>query len=125
MTIGFDYRVVNEMLGETLEKTLPERFLSYRSDLIGEIWSDRPALSAEPVWILDSKYTGESAADRLAKVREKMKENGAEVHILTALDDIAWMLNIRGNDIPCNPVVLSYLILTETESTICLFRKQL
>ena len=115
MTIGFDGRVVNEMLGETLEKTLPERFLSYRSDLIGEIWSDRPALSAEPVWILDSKYTGESAADRLAKVREKMKENGAEVHILTALDDIAWMLNIRGNDIPCNPVVLSYLILTETE----------
>ena len=48
MTIGFDGRVVNEMLGETLEKTLPERFLSYRSDLIGEIWSDRPALSAEP-----------------------------------------------------------------------------
>ena len=46
MTIGFDGRVVNEMLGETLEKTLPERFLSYRSDLIGEIWSDRPALSA-------------------------------------------------------------------------------
>ena len=45
-----------------------------------------------------------------------MKENGAEVHILTALDDIAWMLNIRGNDIPCNPVVLSYLVLTETES---------
>lgn len=74
------------------EKTLPERFLSYRSDLIGEIWSDRPALSAEPVWILDAKYTGESAAERLAKVREKMKENGAEVHILTALDDIAWML---------------------------------
>ena len=116
MTIGFDGRVVNEMLGEALEKTLPERFLSYRSDLIGEIWSDRPALSAEPVWILDAKYTGESAAERLAKVREKMKENGAEVHILTALDDIAWMLNIRGNDIPCNPVVLSYLVLTETES---------
>ena len=80
MTIGFDGRVVNEMLGEALEKTLPERFLSYRSDLIGEIWSDRPALSAEPVWILDAKYTGESAAERLAKVREKMKENGAEVH---------------------------------------------
>lgn len=68
------------------------------------------------MWILDAKYTGESAAERLAKVREKMKENGAEVHILTALDDIAWMLNIRGNDIPCNPVVLSYLVLTETES---------
>ena len=115
MTIGFDGRVVNEMLGETLEKTLPERFLSYRSDLIGEIWSDRPALSAEPVWILDSKYTGESAADRLAKVREKMKENGAEVHILTALDDIAWMLNIRGNDIIYNPVVLSYVIVKADE----------
>ncbi len=115
MTLGFDGRVVNENLGETFEEKLPERFLSYRNDLIGDIWSDRPALPAEPVWILDQKYAGESALDKLAKVRKKMKELNTSVHVLTSLDDIVWMLNIRGNDIPCNPVVLSYLILTEEE----------
>lgn len=115
MTLGFDGRVVNENLGETFEEKLPERFLSYRNDLIGDIWSDRPSLPAEPVWILDEKYAGESALEKLAKVRNKMKELNTSVHVLTSLDDIVWMLNIRGNDIPCNPVVLSYLILTEEE----------
>lgn len=115
MTLGFDGRVVNENLGETFEEKLPERFLSYRNDLIGDIWSDRPSLPAEPVWILEEKYAGESALEKLTKVRNKMKELNTSVHVLTSLDDIVWMLNIRGNDIPCNPVVLSYLILTEEE----------
>ena len=48
-----------------MKKNSPERFLAYRSDLIGEIWSERPELSAEPVWILDEKYAGESAASKL------------------------------------------------------------
>lgn len=125
MTLGFDGRVVNESLGETFEEKLPERFLSYRSDLIGEIWSERPELSAEPAWILDEKYAGESASSKLSKIREKMKENKASVHVLTSLDDIVWLLNIRGNDIPCNPVVLSYLVLTETEGHLFIQEKAL
>lgn len=113
MKLGFDGRVVNELLGETLEEQLPGVEILYDRDLIGEIWTDRPALPAEPVWILEEKYAGESAVDRIAKVRRRMEELGATAHVLTALDDIVWMLNIRGNDIPCNPVVLSYLVLTE------------
>ena len=111
MTLGFDGRVVNGLLGESLEQELPGRTLSYGQDLAGEIWEDRPPLSAEPAWILEEKYAGESAEGKLAKIRREMKKEGATLHVLTSLDDIAWLLNVRGNDIPCNPVLLSYLIL--------------
>ena len=63
----------------------------------------------EPVWILDEKYAGQPAAEKIAGLRKDMKEARATVHVLTTLDDIVWLLNIRGNDIPFNPVVLSYV----------------
>ena len=116
-TLGFDGRVVNELLGEEMEAAVAARHakIAYGEDLVGMIWADRPALSREPVWILDEKYCGKSAAEKIADLRAAMREAGADVHVLTALDDIVWLLNIRGNDVPCNPVVLSYLAVTETE----------
>ena len=84
-------------------------------DLIDLIWEDRPALSKQPLFILEEKYSGKSTADKIADLRKAMKENGADVHILPSLYDIAWLLNIRGNDIDYVPVVLSYLVLNETE----------
>ena len=78
-------------------------------DLASEVWTDRPPLSCAPVLELDVKWCGESRRDKLARIREKMKEKGAEGIVLPALDDIAWVLNVRGNDVPCNPVVLSFL----------------
>lgn len=76
------------------------------------IWQERPELSAEPAWVLDERYAGKSALEKIADVREAMKKAHASVHVLTSLDDIAWLLNIRGNDILYNPVVLSYALLT-------------
>ena len=116
-TLGFDGRVVNELLGEEMEAAVAARHakIAYGEDLVGMIWADRPALSREPVWILDEKYCGKSAAEKIADLRAAMREAGADVHVLTTLDDIVWLLNIRGNDVPCNPVVLSYLAVTETE----------
>lgn len=116
-TLGFDGRVINELLGEEMEAAVAARHakIAYGEDLVGMIWADRPALSREPVWILDEKYCGKSAAEKIADLRAAMREAGADVHVLTALDDIVWLLNIRGNDVPCNPVVLSYLAVTETE----------
>ena len=116
-TLGFDGRVVNELLGEEMEAAVAARHakIAYGEDLVGMIWADRPALSREPVWILDEKYCGKTAAEKIADLRAAMREAGADVHVLTALDDIVWLLNIRGNDVPCNPVVLSYLAVTETE----------
>lgn len=117
MCLGFDGRTVSGKEAEELEKLLEEKNITFsvNDDLIGEIWSDRPALSCEPAMELDVKWAGESRRDKIVKIREQMKAKEADIFILTSLDDIAWILNIRGNDIHCCPVVLSYLIMTDTE----------
>lgn len=114
-TIGFDGRVVNGRWGEKLQKIADEKHgsLYVDEDLIGKIWTDRPPMAKEPVWILDEKYSGRSTKDKLAAVREKMKEKDADIHLLSSLYDIAWLLNVRGNDISYVPVVLSYLAVTK------------
>ena len=113
-TLAFDGRVVNTAEGEELEDALGVKDIAIacQEDLVGEIWEDRPALPAEPVWVLDVKYAGKDAEDKIGDLRKKMEDCGATVHILTTLDDIVWLLNIRGNDVDCNPVVLSYLMAT-------------
>ncbi len=115
--LGFDGRVVNSQLGEAIKEELEPKNVtfSFQEDLVGKIWSDRPGMSAEPVWILEEKYAGQPAAEKIAGLRKDMKEAKATVHVLTTLDDIVWLLNIRGNDIPFNPVVLSYVAVTEKE----------
>mgnify|MGYP000190564816 FL=1 len=117
MCLGFDGRTVNAKEAVELEKILGKKgaFLSVDYDLIGEVWEDRPALSCEPVMELDVKWAGESRADKCARIRKSMEEKGADGFVLTSLDDIAWLLNIRGGDVHCCPVVLSYLIMTKTE----------
>ena len=117
MCLGFDGRTVSGSEAEELKKLLKEKNIhfSVEEDLIGEMWEDRPELSCEPVMELEMKWTGETRASKIARIRQQMKEEGADIFILTSLDDIAWLLNIRGNDIHCCPVVLSYLIMTEKE----------
>ncbi len=116
-TLGFDGRTVPASTGEKLRKQLEKKKVSirYQQDLIGEIWSDRPALSAEPVFELDVRYAGKSRADKCADVRKAMEKEEADVLVLTSLDDIAWLLNIRGGDVAYNPVVLSYVMFTKDE----------
>lgn len=115
--LGFDGRVVNSQLGEAIEEALEEKHVtfSYEEDLVGRIWADRPQMSAEPVWILEEKYAGQPAAEKISGLRTDMREARATIHILTTLDDIVWLLNIRGNDIPFNPVVLCYAAVTEKD----------
>mgnify|MGYP002510389426 FL=1 len=115
--LGFDGRVVNGTWGRKLEKIASgkQASLQVNEDLIDLIWSDRPALSKKPLFLLEEKYTGKSTKEKMADLRKAMKDEGANVHILTSLYDIAWLLNIRGGDIESVPVVLSYLVLTEEE----------
>ncbi|WP_434293627.1 aminopeptidase P family N-terminal domain-containing protein [Clostridium botulinum] len=117
-TLGFDGRVVSMGDGQTYEKILLSKNanISYDCDLINNIWEDRPSLSDEPAFELDIKYTGESTASKLKRVRKAMTDAGTNVHVITSLDDIAWILNIRGNDIEFFPLVLSYLIITMDEA---------
>ena len=115
--IGFDGRAVAMGEGLAYEEIAKEKNgrVIYAYDLIDEIWEERPALSTEPAWILEEKYAGETAAGKLSRIREYMKENGASVHVLTTLDDICWTLNMRGNDIEFFPLVLSYGIITMSQ----------
>lgn len=117
MCLGFDGRTVSAAEADQLKTLLSDKNIrfSVEEDLIGEIWTDRPELSCEPVIELDVKWTGESRADKCRRIRHKMEEKQADVFVLTSLDDIAWLLNIRGNDIHCCPVVLSYLVMTKEE----------
>ena len=85
-------------------------------DLLDEVWTDRPEIPKEEAFIHNIKYCGKSAGEKLSEVREKMKELGAENYIIASLDDIAWLYNIRGNDIHCNPVVISYALVKEKEA---------
>ncbi len=112
--IGFDGRTVTEhFVRDIAGKTDAKKIRFYGGeDLAGLIWEDRPAMSREPVWELDNKYAGLSREEKLESVREKMKEQGADVLVLTALDEIAWLLNLRGNDVLCTPVFLAYMILS-------------
>nr|WP_314466183.1 aminopeptidase P family protein [uncultured Clostridium sp.] len=112
--LGFDGRVVNCRQGQDFEEKLADKHvtLAYEEDLADQVWEQRPELSKEPVWILEETFAGKSAAEKISDLREEMKKEKATVHILTTLDDIVWLLNIRGNDVSCNPVVLSYGMVT-------------
>ncbi|MCI7107734.1 MAG: aminopeptidase P family protein [Agathobacter sp.] len=112
--LSFDGRVVNGKWGDELAQIVEQKHgrLYTEEDLIDLIWENRPSLSRESVWLLDQKVSGRSIAEKLAAVRRKMEEERASLHILSSLVDIAWLLNVRGNDISYVPVVLSYLLLS-------------
>ncbi len=112
--LGFDGRVVSAKIGYDLKNKLSDKNIqiSYEHDLIDKIWDDRPKLSYEKAFLLDMKYSGESSGSKLSRLRETMKQKGVNTHIIATLDDIAWLFNIRGDDVKYNPVVLSYCIVT-------------
>lgn len=113
--IGFDGRTVDVSFAEALEEIAEKAGgkLCIQQDLIGEIWENRPSIPNKPAFVLSEGYTGMSTNEKQEKVRSYMKEIGADVHILASLCDIAWLLNLRGGDIPSVPVTLSFLILTQ------------
>lgn len=116
--LGFDGRVVNSELGYGLQNLLQEKNVTINcsKDLVGEVWTSRPAMSCEPIWSLDVKYAGKSTVEKLSDLRDAMKKNKAQIHLMTALDEIAWLFNLRGNDIVNNPVFLSYALITQDEA---------
>lgn len=118
--IGFDGRVMNTKSVEDIKKALEGKNINikHQEDLVDLIWNDRPEISKEPAFLLPVKYSGKEAIDKLKDLRKVMEEKNADVHILTSLDDIAWLFNIRGNDVECNPVVLSYAIITKEDATL-------
>lgn len=115
--IGFDGRTVTRKFVKTIAEKTDEKQITFdgREDLVDKIWTDRPELSREPVWELDVQYAGKSRAEKIQEVRAKMQEEKADYLLLTALDEIAWLFNLRGGDVAYTPVFLSYLLLTQEQ----------
>ena len=82
------------------------------------LWTDRPSLPANPVFALPEQLAGESVDEKLARIREAINQNHADGILISALDEIAWTLNLRGDDVHCNPVFVSYLLLTHNSATL-------
>jgi Xaa-Pro aminopeptidase len=87
-------------------------------DSLQRIWQGRPAIPENPVVIQPLEYAGETAHEKLARIRKALREQHADGMLMTALDDIAWTLNLRGSDVHCSPVFVSYLLLSTTEVTL-------
>lgn len=115
--LGFDGRTVSTRLYRTLEEALSAKHirLDGAHDLAEEVWPDRPALSAQPLWPLESDV---SRREKLSLLREKMAEKNAGHLLLTDLTDIAWTLNLRGGDVACTPVFLAFLLLSEADAVL-------
>lgn len=128
-TIGFDGRTISAREGLKLEKLFTKKQkdvkLAYRADLATGLWTDRPAYPAGEVTVLDEALTGRSVEDKLADVRERLRAKGADELLLTKLDDIMWLFNIRGCDVECNPVAMSYAYITRKSATLFLQKKVL
>ena len=114
-TLCFDGRVLTSSKGSELEEIVRKHGgqLRFDLDLCDAAWENRPALIHHPVFVLSEEYAGESVEEKLTRVREEMKKEEAGIHVLTSLDDIAWLYNIRSNDVECCPVMLAYTMVTE------------
>lgn len=123
--IGFDGRTVTAAYVERLLQKAAGKQVTVAAgeDLVDEIWKDRPPVSKEPVWELSVEYAGVSREDRLADIHRQMEQDGTDALLLTTLDEIAWLLNLRGNDVRNTPVFLAYMLITPNRNVLCLHRE--
>ena len=114
--IATDGKCVSAKIAEMLRKRLPSgASLVCDTDFVGLIWEDRPALPSSKIWRLDEKYSGRSHKEKLSDVRSALKNQDCTALVMSSLCDIAWLYNLRGNDVEHTPVFLSYCIVTEDE----------
>lgn len=118
--VGIDGWVNTTAEAENLQKQLQVYGLQLVSteDPFQRIWKDRPSLPLNPPFILPLSYAGKNCTGKIAEIREQIFLNHADAILLSALDEIAWTLNLRGSDVHCNPVFVSYLFITDTTTTL-------
>ena len=116
--------IAPEMLSLAAQRQLQQAFaakqiqLIHSHDIWASLWHNRPALPNHGIYRHPSAFVDTTAAAKLAQVRHAMREQGADYHLISALDDIAWLTNLRGRDIPYNPVFLAYLLIGQTQATL-------
>lgn len=125
--VGFDGNVFSESLANILKARFSVKGIDIESrfDLPALIWKDRPEMSKEMVYEHEPRYAGKDRKEKLKLVFEQMKADGFDYHLLTALDDIAWLFNLRGNDIDYNPVFIAYALLSQSKATLFINKEKI
>lgn len=120
--VAFDGNLASLLVAQTVKDALEPLNIHVNGhvDLLSPIWESRPALPQVKAFLLDEKTTGQSTESKLAAVRSNLAKNRSESHFISSLDDVAWLLNIRGQDVPCNPVVLSFVYISQDQAILFL-----
>jgi Xaa-Pro aminopeptidase len=121
LRVGYDPLVVSLRLAERIRETLQHaesRVIPVAENLVDAVWGGRPVEQIAPVYALPDSLTGEPVAEKLARIRSELEKRGAGMLVLTRLDDVAWTTNLRGADIPYNPVFEAYLVI-ERDRAVC------
>ena len=125
--VGIDGWVNSYQETSNLQKELEKKqiHLTLTPDPFNELWTDRPALPDNKVFIHELKYAGLSCKDKITQIQEATRRNSCTGILISALDEVAWTLNLRGSDVHCNPVFVSYLLITEYSSTLYIIENKL
>lgn len=112
-TVGIDGNLFSVAQVRALEKKLKSKKIKLKTevDFISEVWKNRPELPKNKLFIHALKFAGKSRIEKINEIRAEMKSKNADFHLVSSLDDIAWILNIRGSDVKCNPVVIAHLLM--------------
>ncbi|MNK09326.1 Aminopeptidase [compost metagenome] len=118
--VAFDGNLASLLVAQSVQHTLEplEIKVDGHVDLLSSLWEGRPELPKAQAYLLDENITGQSTVSKIEAVRAEMKKNRTEAHLISSLDDLAWLLNIRGQDVPCNPVVLGFVLITAENATL-------
>ncbi|MEJ8800567.1 aminopeptidase P family protein [Pontibacter sp. H249] len=114
-TVAYDAKLISVSLALLLQAQLAPLGININSnrDYLDPIWKDRPALPAAPAFLVGEDLVGESLESKLDRLRAALKKYRAEYHLISSLDDMAWLFNMRGSDVKCNPVVLSFALISQ------------
>ncbi len=118
-TVGVDPKVVSIRQAERIQQGLAEsgiKFKAVSSNLVDELWKDRPVDAGRKILVHPLRYAGETHLSKLKRLRKSLADAGAAAHIVSAADAVAWLFNLRGRDVPCNPVFVAHAIVLEKEA---------
>lgn len=113
--VGFNGKSMPVSVYKDMQKQFKGKKLSFQTDydFIGQLWEDRPEIPKNPVFLHDVKYAGKTRTEKLTEVRTEMQKQNAGHYLISSLDDLAWLLNLRGGDVPNLPVVTAYVLISQ------------
>ena len=122
MVLGFDGRVIDATAGKDLASKYEVKF---KDDLTDIIWTDRPAIRPSEIYKIPLDVTGEDTKSKLTRIRKEMAEAGADYHLATSLNDVAWIYNLRGDDVENTPVFYGYTLITKDSAVLYVMDEKL